>query len=136
MILYIISIILLILAAICNSIMDTLDHHFNKSIFSKLNNKKWWDYSNSWKNKYIDGDPKKGRIKILFNINKPVQITDAWHLFKTLMIIFICISLSINLYIGCILIDNSILLNIIIYGISWNLSFSLFYNKLLLNRKL
>lgn len=122
---YIISIIFFVLAAICNSIMDKTDHHFNKSIFKTFKNRKWWYTPNSWKNKYVDGDSTKGRVKILFNINKPVQITDAWHFFKTLMIIFICISIVTYQPIYNKFID------IIIYGTIWNTNFSLMYNRIL-----
>ena len=127
-----ISLIFIILASVCNAFMDTSVHHYSTSIFSKLN-PLWWNGEISWKNKYIDGDSTKGRVKWFFGINKPIQITDAFHFFKMLMIIFICSSIAtfdrqwvFNEYTFW-----SCLLAITIYGTLWNLTFSLFYNKIL-----
>ena len=105
------SLLFIVLASICNSIMDTSVHHYSTSIFKKLN-PLWWDGETSWRNKYIDGDSTKGRVKWYFGLDKPVQLTDAFHFFKMWMIIFI--SLSIVLF------DNSVLL------INNNFSFLLF----------
>ena len=82
-----ISLIFLSLGAICNAIMDTVSFHYWDSIFFKLSNHRWWDPLISWNNKYnADGT----RVKWLWGlINKPVQFSDAWHLFKMLMIMFI-----------------------------------------------
>ena len=120
----ILSLLFLALASICNAIMDKTSHHFEKSIFSKAKNRKWWYTPDSWKNKYIDGDSTKGRIKWFWKINKPVQLTDAWHFFKMLMIFFIVFSI-----ISYKEIFNPIL-DIIIYGSIWNLTFILFYKKI------
>ena len=73
--------------------MDTSVHHYSTSKLKKFKNTFFWDGENSWKNKYINGDPKLGRVKWFFGMTKPVQITDAFHLFKTLMIINICLSI-------------------------------------------
>jgi len=118
------TIIFLVFAAICNAVMDKVSHHYFTSIFSKFNNPKFWDAGESWKNKYIDGDFTKGRRKWLFGMNVPVQVTDAWHLFKTFMIIGICSSIIVY--------DPGIhpLVDLLILGIVWNSTFSLFYNKI------
>lgn len=125
------SFIFLILASICNAIMDTSVHHYDSSILTNYN-MLWWDGAISWKNKYVDGDSNKGRIKWFFGIYKPVQLTDAFHFFKMLMIIFICLGivcgvfgdLDYNLY--------SFLLLFIGYGVTWNVVFSMFYEKILI----
>lgn len=131
-----ISLIFLILAAICNAVMDTSVHHYSKSVFSKLN-PLWWNGEISWQNKY---DPKDGtkrkKWKILFfSVNKPVQITDAFHFFKTLMITFICLSVATfdkcQALIGCEYTWYSFLIVVGIYGTLWNVGFSLFYDKIL-----
>jgi hypothetical protein len=125
----IVSLSFFILASICNSIMDTSSHHFHTSIFKKLN-PIWWDGEISWKNKYVNGNPSLGFRKIWRDINYPVQLTDCWHFFKTLMIIFLTLSV--------VTFDSNLIINfyyyilyLIIYGIVWNIVFSLFYDKIL-----
>ncbi len=129
-----ISLVCIMLAAICNAIMDTSTHHYNVSKLRTLN-PKWWNGEISWRNKYIDGDVNKGRVKWFLGLNKPVQLTDAFHLFKMLMIIFICISIitfdACFVLIGCHYHWYSFLIMLGIYGFSWNIIFSLFYNKIL-----
>ena len=65
-----------------DGIMDTLQFHFSISRFSKFNHV-FWNPAISWKNKYINKDPKNGRRWI------PVIFTDAWHLFKALRTTFL-----------------------------------------------
>jgi hypothetical protein len=129
-----ISLTCLILAAICNAVMDTSTQHYPVSKLSKLN-PLWWDGSISWKNKYVDGDYNKGRVKWFLGLNKPVQLTDAFHLFKMLMIVFICLSIiTFNkclVIVGCEYHWYSFLILLGIYGTFWNITFSLFYNKIL-----
>jgi hypothetical protein len=55
------------LAAICNSVMDSVAHHFPNSVF-KQRKAIFWDPSISWKNKYNDGDPSKGHKTIKIKI--------------------------------------------------------------------
>lgn len=128
-----VSFILIGLAAICNAVMDVTQFHYDNSSFSKLN-KQWWDGTVSWKNKYIAGDPRQGRTK-WFNgyFTKPVQITDAFHFFKTLMIIFICCAIAFFEPLPLYGETKSIIyypLNILLLGITWNVTFSLFYKTI------
>ncbi len=106
-ILIIMGLLLVVLAAICNSVMDTVDHHQSKSIFSKFKNQKWWNQKEGWKNKYMDYDgntakgitPRRIKWKIFgIKMDKPVQLTDSWHFFKMWMIIFICLAILIFPY--------------------------------------
>lgn len=131
------NLLFLACAAICNAIMDKSVHHYSTSIFSELN-PFWWDGAISWRNKYNDRNSRNGRVKWkIFGIsfNKPVQITDAFHFFKTLMIIFICLSIitfdKCVALVGCDYTVISFLIMLFIYGTVWNLTFSLFYNFLL-----
>jgi hypothetical protein len=117
--------------------MDKTSHHFGQSVFKDKGD--WWDSVNSWKLKYVDGDSTKGRIKWYFGLDKPVQLTDAWHFFKMLMIVFICTSISL-------LILNPVLIvrltdgwldyvfnfvgQLVIMGIVWNNTFTLFYHTI------
>lgn len=131
------SLFFIVLAAICNAVMDTSVHHYNTSIFKKSKSKIWWDGENSWKNKYIGGNPKNGRVKWFLGFNKPVQLTDAFHFFKMLMIIFLCISIitfdKCSVFVDCNIRWHSFIIILSLYGLLWNLTFSLFYNKILKN---
>lgn len=122
------SLIFWALAAMCNSVMDTITHHYYRSIFYKpqsLNNDKWnnfWNPELSWKSAFI--------------IPLTHYKLDAWHLFKSLMIIFQGIAIIFawtdnppfieNFWFNC-----SVL---IIMGFLWNLTFNIFYNKILIIR--
>jgi hypothetical protein len=132
----IVSFIFWSLAAICNAVMDVTNYHYSISIFKKLN-PMWWNGEISWKNKYINGDPSLGFRKLFPNskgllgkINYPVQLTDAWHFFKMLMIIFLAVSV-VTFANTITSINYSQLIYIIVYGILWNSWFNVFYNKIL-----
>ena len=136
---FILGTVFIILEAICNAIMDTIDHHSGKSIFPKT---LWWNSNKGWLNKYIDRDQTKGRVQWdlkLFKMNKPVQLTDAWHFFKMLGIICyvsagVCLP-SIFILLSDLewyLILGNMLAYILGLGLIRNNVFSLFYNKLLL----
>jgi len=94
----IIIVLLIIVAGISKSIMDTVDFHFNESIFSTLKKKMWWNESEGWKNKYKDRDPSKGRA-FPGSLTWLVWITDSWHFFQMIMLssLFISITLSLTI---------------------------------------
>jgi hypothetical protein len=117
-----------ILAAICDAISDTLSHHYYTSIFyrpNNINNTKWTHFFN----------PQASNISptiIPFTKYK----LDAWHLSKSLMIVFFVCSSTFAWMSG------PPLLNIwwyylgffILLGIIWNGIFNIFYNHLLLKK--
>ena len=77
--------VFVILSAVCKAVKDTLQFHFYDSIFDKCNHQ-FWNPDVSWKNKYKDGEigvPKFCGSTTLF-----VWLTDAWHLFDMLGILF------------------------------------------------
>jgi hypothetical protein len=105
------SILFVTLAATCNALMDSVEYEtaFNRSIFSSLN-PKWWCKTVSWQ--YINFIPfTKYRL-------------DAWHLFKSLMIIA-----QISAIVSYKPIVNE-LIDIILFGLIWNMVFNLFYNHI------
>lgn len=130
-----ITIILVSLAAICNAITDICTHHFNDSIFSKLPNKYhfWWDnncVNGSWLNKYNFRNAKCGRKKWIFGwFNKPVQVTDAFHFFKTLWIAFLIA--AIVTYVGF---TPMKIVDFFFFGFLWIGVFNMFYDGLLRTR--
>jgi len=69
--------ILLVISAISKAIMDTLQFHFETSVFKKLGS--WWNPNNSWMNKYTWFP--KSKIMTWLISNPLVLITDAWHFF-------------------------------------------------------
>ena len=130
------SILFWCLAAICNAIMDTITHHWDESIFAEnkgiiTRREQWWNPDYSWKNKYVDKDPRKPIRKIFKSFDIP--FTDAWHTFKSLMIIFLVVSLVFSWCSGPPLLNIwwVYLLDFILLGVIWNTIFNLFYNHLL-----
>lgn len=113
-----------IAASICNAIMDTLSHHFSTSIFKKLN-PTFWNAEISWKNKYIGRNPENG-LKSIFRYPMQIFYSDAWHLFKSCMIIFLGLSAVISLTS-----PNEWYWDLFLFGWFWNITFSIFYNKIL-----
>jgi len=103
-----ISLILIIIAAFLNSVMDRLENeNFHVSVFKNLNQNFWYKRV-SWK-----------YAKKIFGWK-----LDAWHYAKSLMIISICLAVALyNPFIPVI--------DFIIFGIAWNTTFNLFYNHIL-----
>lgn len=129
-----ISLLFWCLAAACCAVMDTLQYHFYSSkiyyTLRKPTQSYWWNPEFSWKNKYIDRYPPNGLRKWLWF---DVPFTDAWHTFKSLMIVFICLSIAFfrmpvpeTWY--------NIMLIFVVFGVFWNLTFNLFYNKILIKK--
>ena len=88
----IISIVLMIFAGICNSVMDVLKTRYNTSLFAKWKHQNWLKPSLSWRNKWKDGDSKKCE-KFPVSSTVFVWITDFWHLAKMLMLVSIAFSI-------------------------------------------
>lgn len=86
----ILCMILISIAAYCEAVMDTLAHHFEKSIFAKLNSK-WWNPVVSGNNKWKNGDKSQGE-RFFLSSTLLVGFTEAWHLFK--MIRTFCVFLA------------------------------------------
>jgi hypothetical protein len=116
--------LLIILAGVSEAVMDKVQFHYNKSIFSKLNGL-FWDPSISWKNKW-KSDLKTERFRGSSNIF--VFTTDAWHLFKFLRNLFLFIGIPLICY------DTEhIIIVCIVARILFGLSFTLFFDKLFSN---
>ena len=125
-----ITIGLLILTAFFNRCMDTVAYHYDYSIFRRLK-RQWWDLTISWRNKYKFGN-KCYWLKYRFPFAWLIIITDAWHMFKFCMVTTLCLTIIYALNAG-ILIDCSLsfsLFMLVLFGIIWNLCFSIFENIL------
>jgi hypothetical protein len=131
----VLSLILVIIAAIANAIGDKIQFHWDSSIFSKRGWDSWanprisWSRKWSWKGKKFDEIDKEsfpGSSTVF------VFLTDLWHFTKFIQlsslfaaIVFYQPIIEINSSILKILIDYSIL------RISYGISFEIFFSKIL-----
>ena len=115
-----ISIMFWLLACVCNAIMDILSTRYDVSIFGNFSNQLFWDWRISWRNKWKVGDKSNGE-KYLFSSSIFVFLTDGWHLFKALMLMFLILSIYFYVPIFGIL-------DIPLFFISWGITFELLYN--------
>jgi len=93
-------ILLMVLAGISKSIMDTVDFRFNDSIFSKFKSEKvkmWFNQSQGWKNKYKDRDPDKGPA-FPGSTTALSWITDSWHFFQMIMLTSLQVAIAIPVH--------------------------------------
>jgi hypothetical protein len=118
---------LFIVSVVAKAVMDTLNFHYERSIFSKCKRKYWWDTNESWKNKYKNRDAKNGRA-FIGSTTWLVWTTDAWHLFQSIM--FTSLELMLALIIVFIIDCNyfMILPIIILIKALRGLVFELFWN--------
>jgi len=79
-------------AGFCEGVMDTLQFHFYQSTFAQSPHHVFWNPTESWRNKYRDGDPSKGP-RFFLSTTWLVSLTDGWHLFKLLRNIFLFLAL-------------------------------------------
>ena len=118
------SLILVILAAFCNSVMDVLSTRYYVSIFGNFKNRQFWDWNMSWRNKWQWGEKENGE-KFFLSSTILSFLTDGWHLFKAFMLLFM--SLAIVTY-------KPIFgyFDIILFSMTWGIVFEVCYTKILL----
>lgn len=115
------------LAAICNAIMDTLKFHYYNSIFHE----KYGDNNAFWNEDLKDAKP--------YIIPGTKYKVNAWHLFKSAMIILqaltSCFMFLAGTYITYLPYKILIVIGLlIVYGFRWNGFFNLFFNKILVKK--
>ena len=124
MIYFTIGILLIIISAISESIMDKIQFHFEKSIFNdNSSNRLFWNPLYSWENKWNKDLTKP---KFFLSTTLLVFLTDGWHFFKFLR--------NTTLFIGLpllVLSPINIIISVIIARIIYGLVFTLFFDKLL-----
>jgi hypothetical protein len=121
-----IGLFLIILSGMTEAIMDTLQFHYDTSIFKKFKNQRFWYPGFSWMNKWKDGNPKNGE-KFLGSSTIFVGFTDAWHLFKLIHNFTIFLGLFF-IAVGCgtiFLTAIYFLIARILFGLSFSLIFKL-----------
>jgi hypothetical protein len=104
------TILFLILAGAFKAVADTLLHHYDISVFRRKD-RKFWDPSISWR-----------YAKILRWTSYKM---DAWHLFNSAMIFCFCFAAVFHHSFTYWWIE------FMAAGIIFNISFGLFYNKIL-----
>jgi hypothetical protein len=121
----IVSVVCFGIAGICEAVMDTLQFHYESSIFYCFKKKYFWDPKISWYNKYKNKDPLAGP-RFPFSTTLFVGLTDGWHLFKLLRNLFVVIGVFILLYaiVGFIW----ALVYVVVARVIFGLIFTLFYN--------
>ena len=116
------------LAAICNAVMDTLKYHYYNSFFHK----KFGDKNGFWNEDHKDAKP--------YIIPYTKYKLNAWHLFKSSMIVLQALSSCFIFLAGTyiMVLPHKIIIIIgllMVYGVKWNGFFNLFYNRLLVNKR-
>jgi hypothetical protein len=121
--LLIISALLIMVAGYSESVMDTLAHHYEESVFRKLN-PKFWNPVQSGGNKWKDGDKTKGE-KFFLSSTLFVGVTEGWHLFKLIRTFTLFLSIGLM---GYALTNNIwVLVGTIGLRILYGIVFSIFY---------
>jgi len=149
LVLVFVSGIFIMLAAIMNATMDVTDQKFSQTIFVDMFKKGffnipwniWAGLDQMWRNKYVGRDVEKGlrEDKILFIKANFVQLYDIWHFAKMWMIFFFICSTLFTLFAICLGFDYTnwiswvlLLSTFIYYALCWNVTFNLFYKKVLI----
>ena len=120
-----ISLLFIILAAVINAAMDTLNARYQTSVFKTNNTKinQFTDPALSWANKWKNGDKTQGE-RFFGSSTFLVWTTDAWHLFKMLMLA--CYSVAIVTYNPMI----HPVIDAVVYWITFGIVFELFWAKI------
>lgn len=118
------------LAGVCKAIMDTLQFHYDESIFESPNDN-YWDASLSWSRKYKGREKKNGEA-FWGSTTIFVFLTDGWHLFQSLFLGFIFLSVvTYNPILNYEIKWLSMLFDYFLLRGIFGIAFTLFYDKLL-----
>ena len=127
-----ISLVLVMLAGMCNAIMDIIQFKYNQSIFSTYPSlDQWANPMTSWRNKWKDGINLKGE-RFPFSSTVFVWVTDLWHFGQSFMITFFV--LAAIFYSPIISFDNYIIEVVVSLAIlkgGFSITFELFWSKIL-----
>jgi hypothetical protein len=102
--------VVIILAAICKAVADTVTHHYDTSIFRKKD-RKFWDPAISW--------------KYAKNFPLTTMKMDGWHYANSGMIFFFCAAIVAHVPLAPWYLEYPVA------GFLFNIWFSFFYNKIL-----
>ena len=109
-----IPVILLVLYFIFKWCQDTVDHHYERSVFTVHD-----FFRHDWTRKYYLGDPKFGRNII------PVWLLDGWHFFGMLRNLMVC-------FLFAELTEWNIIIDMAFYLVVLNVTMHILYKRVLL----
>lgn len=115
-----------IIAGVCKAVRDTLQFHYTNSVFRKCKNIQFWNVDISWKNKYKEGEI--GTPKFWGSTTIFVWLTDAWHLFDMLGILFLFLGaiFAACAYVSLWVIVLYLLLMFVVYFVIFEVFYRLF----------
>jgi hypothetical protein len=115
----VLSIILLTISGLAEAMKDTLAHHFEDSVFGKLN-PQFWNPVVSGANKWKDGKRENGE-KFFLSSTLLVGLTEGWHLFKMISTAFIFSGIGLSVYsMGLVW---GVIISRLVYGITFTLGY-------------
>jgi len=135
------SLVLVFIAGMLDGTRDTLQFHYEQSIFPRGKEERFlgqgeqfWNPAISWRNKYENGDPKQGN-RFLGSSTFLVFLTDGWHFlqFLELTCFYLAIALPLLLLLGLNL--WWAVLAIIPFRLGFSAGFTLLYSYLLIRRR-
>ena len=90
--------LLILISSASKAIMDTLQFHYDTSVFKNVKNQNWWNPAVSHLNKYKNRDSRQGR-RFFGSTTFLVFLTDAWHFFQEIFLdtLIFSILLGINI---------------------------------------
>jgi hypothetical protein len=143
------SFLFIVIAGICKAVSDTLAHHYadsvftdttsskllNNSFFSFINRKlfptthhiSWWDNRDSHQRKWKNGVKANGE-EFKFSSTALVRLTDGWHFFNSLQIMFVMLAI-VSYNSPAHLIENVVAF--CAYYAAFTLNFEFFYSRVL-----
>lgn len=84
--------LLIFISGVAKAVMDVISFHFDKSVFTSLT-AKFWNPAISWENKYYNVAKRK-RWRFM-GVPIPVAFTDGWHLFQSIFLTSLFVSIVI-----------------------------------------
>lgn len=122
----VLSVLCVAASAVCEAVMDTLQFHYTYSVFYRFSNKRFWDPTQSWRNKYRNADPLAGP-RFPGSTTIFVGLTDAWHMFKLLRNAFAVLAGFVLLY--ALLGDWWVLIYVCVARITYGIIFTISYQN-------
>ena len=121
------TLIFVLLAGAFNAGMDTLQFHYESSVFSNLDlDPDFWNPEFSWLNKYDRLEDGRLAPKFWGSTTFFVFVTDGWHLFQFMFLNFFCLA--------CVPERKKLFDKILIFTairVTFGSSFTLFFDKIL-----
>lgn len=123
------SIVFMIAAGATNAVMDAIKVHYKDTPFSRSKKgQQWMNPATSWRNKWKDGDPKKGE-RFPGASTVLVFVTDLWHLAKFVMLMMLAASAVFYNMIICRWVDG------VIFYVAFTVTFEIFYSSILVRNE-